>query len=154
MKTLTLAAIGGGVLSTILSFSFTAKADNHIFYGIQMEQFEYRSGDEGENLFVWDGDAFVGTDELKLRWQGEGERDLKNDLYENFENRLVLQTPISDFSMPKPVFVWIRQAQQIVGMEPLESWGLLLNGLKSTLICLSARPETAVRGLMLSMKAC
>ncbi|AXO15454.1 MULTISPECIES: copper resistance protein B [Thalassospira] len=97
MKTLTLAAIGGGVLATILSFSFTAKADNHIFYGIQMEQFEYRSGDEDENLFVWDGDAFVGTDELKLRWQGEGERDLKNDLYENFENRLVLQTPISDF---------------------------------------------------------
>ena len=46
MKTLTLAAIGGGVLATILSFSFTAKADNHIFYGIQMEQFEYRSGDE------------------------------------------------------------------------------------------------------------
>ena len=74
MKTLTLAAIGGGVLATILSFSFTAKADNHIFYGIQMEQFEYRSGDEDENLFVWDGDAFVGTDELKLRWQGEGER--------------------------------------------------------------------------------
>ena len=51
MKTLTLAAIGGGVLSTILSFSFTAKADNHIFYGIQMEQFEYRSGDEGGKSF-------------------------------------------------------------------------------------------------------
>lgn len=68
MKIVKLAALGGGALATLLSYSLPAKADNHVFYGIQMEQFEYRSGDESEKLFVWDGDAFIGTDELKLRW--------------------------------------------------------------------------------------
>ncbi|WP_430475068.1 copper resistance protein B [Thalassospira lucentensis] len=97
MKIVKLVAFGGSVIATFLSFSLGAKADNHIFYGIQMEQFEYRSGDESEKLFVWDGDAFIGTDELKLRWQGEGERDLSADFYESLENRVVLQTPISDF---------------------------------------------------------
>ncbi|WP_033067303.1 copper resistance protein B [Thalassospira australica] len=97
MKIIKLIALSGGVLATVLSFSLSAKADNHVFYGLQMEQFEYRAGDESEKLFVWDGDAFVGTDELKLRWQGEGERDLDADINESLENRLVLQTPISDF---------------------------------------------------------
>ncbi|MDD9925460.1 MAG: copper resistance protein B [Rhodospirillaceae bacterium] len=68
-----------------------------IFYGVQMEQLEYRQGDTGQNLMVWDGDAFVGTDEIKLRWLGEGEYDTDEEVLESMENRLVLQMPISTF---------------------------------------------------------
>ena len=68
-----------------------------VFYGLQMEEFEYRWGDTGDNLFAWDGDAFIGTDELKLRWLGEGEYDFKIDGFETLENRVVLQIPISTF---------------------------------------------------------
>jgi len=68
-----------------------------VFYGLQMEELEYRRGDEDENLFAWNGDAFVGTDELKLRWLGEAEYDRKASAFEKLENRLVLQTPISTF---------------------------------------------------------
>ncbi|OSQ37363.1 copper resistance protein B [Thalassospira mesophila] len=97
MKIINLIAIGCGVIAPLLSFSLTAKADNPVFYGLQMEQFEYRAGDEGEKLFSWNGGAFIGTDELKLRWQGEGERDINAGINEKLENRLVLQTPVSDF---------------------------------------------------------
>ena len=62
-----------------------------------MEELEYRQGDQSENLLVWDGDAFIGTDELKLRWLGKGEYDADGDVLETMENRLVLQKPISDF---------------------------------------------------------
>jgi copper resistance protein B len=62
-----------------------------------LEEFEYRSGDEDEDLLAWNGDAFVGTDELKLRWLGEGEYDLDKADFETLENRLVLQIPVSSF---------------------------------------------------------
>lgn len=67
------------------------------YYGFQMEEFEYRAGEHGEDLAIWDGDAFVGSDELKLRWEGNGEYDLNEDVFENLTNQLTLQTPISDF---------------------------------------------------------
>jgi copper resistance protein B len=68
-----------------------------VFYGLQMEEFEYRRGDDSEDLLAWDGDGFIGTDELKLRWLGEGEYDLNSDDFETLENQLVLQMPISTF---------------------------------------------------------
>jgi len=68
-----------------------------MIYGLQMEQLEYRRGDEGEKVAAWNGDAFVGTDEVKLRWLGQGEYNTKAKLFEKFENRLVLQAPVSDF---------------------------------------------------------
>ena len=74
-----------------------AQEKDLIFYGVQMEQLEYRQGDQSENLLVWDGDAFIGTDEIKLRWQGEGEYDTDGEVLEKMENRLVLQPPISTF---------------------------------------------------------
>ena len=82
---------------SVLGTPANAQETNLIFYGLQMEQLEFRRGDTSENLFVWDGDAFVGTDEIKLRWLGEGEVDLDSGRAEKLENRLVLQTPISDF---------------------------------------------------------
>ncbi|WP_245881216.1 copper resistance protein B [Thalassospira marina] len=71
--------------------------EGNLYYGVQIEQLEYRYGDENEQAAAWDGDAFIGTDELKLRWQSKGERDLRNDSFGTLENRLVLQTPITDF---------------------------------------------------------
>ncbi len=74
-----------------------AQETDLVFYGVQLEEFEHRVGDESEKLLVWNGDAFVGTDELKLRWLGAGEYDANARKFEKLENRLVIQTPISDF---------------------------------------------------------
>lgn len=74
-----------------------AQTKDMVFYGLQMEELEYRRGDEDENLFAWNGDASVGTDELKLRWLSEAEYDKKATAFEKLENHLVLQTPISTF---------------------------------------------------------
>ena len=68
-----------------------------VFYGIQFEEMERRWGDEQESLGVWNSDAFVGTDEIKVRWLSEGEYDFDHSKFEGLENRLVLQTPVSDF---------------------------------------------------------
>ena len=88
------AAVAAAALSTTPA---AAQETDLVFYGFQLEEFEHRSGDESEALLVWNGDAFVGTDELKLRWLGEGEYDADAKKFENMENRVVLQTPVSDF---------------------------------------------------------
>ena len=75
----------------------SAQETGLVFYGFQLEEFEHRRGDESEELLVWNGDAFVGTDELKLRWLAEGEYDTNARQFEAMENRLVLQAPVSDF---------------------------------------------------------
>ncbi|WP_420549607.1 copper resistance protein B [Curvivirga sp.] len=74
-----------------------AEIEAETYYGAQVEEAEYRFGDEGERLFVWNTDVFYGTDELKLRWLSEGEIDTNDGIQEGLENRVVLQTPISDF---------------------------------------------------------
>lgn len=89
---------GAAALATLLSVSpVSAQKTDLVFYGIQLEELEYRRGDESEELLVWNGDAFVGTDELKLRWLGEAEYDTNASKFESLENRLVLQVPVSDF---------------------------------------------------------
>jgi copper resistance protein B len=74
-----------------------AQETNLVYYGFQLEEFEHRAGDESEELLVWNGDAFVGTDELKLRWLSQGEYDMDASKFETMENRLVLQMPVTDF---------------------------------------------------------
>ncbi len=74
-----------------------AQSKNLLIYGVQLEELDHRRGDENERLFAWKGDAFIGTDEIKLRWLGEGEYDLTPNTFEAMENSLVLQTPISTF---------------------------------------------------------
>jgi len=81
----------------VLPVGVQAQQKGLMIYGLQMEQLEYRRGDEGEKLAAWNGDAFVGTDEVKLRWLGQGEYDTKAKSFEKLENRLVLQAPVSDF---------------------------------------------------------
>ena len=90
--------VGAAVVAAALSLSpVSAQETNLVFYGVQLEEFEYRFGDEQEELAVWNGDAFVGTDELKLRWLSEGEYDTRASKFETLENRLVLQMPVTDF---------------------------------------------------------
>lgn len=67
-----------------------------LIYGFQAEQLEYRQGD-GEDSFVWDFDALIGTDELKLVWRSEGERVQGAGGFETLENQLRLQFPVSTF---------------------------------------------------------
>lgn len=74
-----------------------AQETDFVAYGVQLEEFEYRWGDTDQRLAVWNGDAFVGTDEIRLRWLSEGEYDDRASAFETLENRLVLQTPVTDF---------------------------------------------------------
>ncbi|MFO7857287.1 MAG: copper resistance protein B [Paracoccaceae bacterium] len=70
-----------------------AAAEAPIYWGVQVEQLEGRFGDA--EAFAWDGDAFVGTDELKLVLRSEAE--LEHGAFEALENQLRLQTPVSTF---------------------------------------------------------
>ena len=98
MKGLMKSLAGAAAVAAALSASpVSAQETNFVYYGFQLEEFEHRIGDESEELLVWNGDSFVGTDELKLRWLGEGEYDTDARKFENMENRLVLQAPVSDF---------------------------------------------------------
>jgi copper resistance protein B len=66
-------------------------------WGAQFEEFEYRYSDDDEELGVWSGDFFYGTDALKVRWLTKGEYAIEQQAYEKLENQLVGQIPISDF---------------------------------------------------------
>lgn len=90
-------AVAGTGLGTGWGATATAQETDLHYWGLQLEEFEYRAGDEGEDLFVYDGDAFYGTDEWKVRWLGEGEVKLDEDKVETLENRFMVQTPISEF---------------------------------------------------------
>ncbi len=68
-----------------------------VVWGGKLERFEFRFGDEDEQIAAYEGDAFVGTDEFKVRWEGEGEYDLDEEVLEDFENQIVAQVPISTF---------------------------------------------------------
>ncbi|MBQ0761969.1 copper resistance protein B [Marinobacter psychrophilus] len=66
-------------------------------WGAQFEEFEYRYSDDDEELGVWSGDFFYGTDALKVRWLTKGEYAIAEQAYETLENQVVGQIPISDF---------------------------------------------------------
>ncbi len=68
-----------------------------IYYGVQFEEFEFRLTEHGGEVFVWDADSFIGTDEVKLRLKSDGEWDLEDNYLEGLSNQLAIQTPISDF---------------------------------------------------------
>lgn len=87
-----------GVLAPALSLSIAQAAEpvSPIYYGFQAEQAEIRFND-GEEIFAWDFDAFVGTDELKFVWRSEAEYSLDEDEFETLENQLRVATPISPF---------------------------------------------------------
>lgn len=71
-------------------------AAEQLIYGFQAEQLENRRVD-GNDAFVWDFDALIGSDEMKLVWRSEGERVQGNGTFTSLENQLRLQFPISTF---------------------------------------------------------
>ena len=85
-----------GVASLLIS-TFSAAHAEPLIYGFQAEQFEYRSGDNDEGVFVWDFDFVIGTDELKFVWRSEAEILEGSGDFEGLENQLRLQFPISTF---------------------------------------------------------
>ncbi|MBC8338351.1 MAG: copper resistance protein B [Alphaproteobacteria bacterium] len=90
-------SIAAGLSPLLAAQPSQAQAVGLTYWGIQLEEFEYRFGDEGEDLAAWDGDAYFGTDEFKFRLMSEGEYDANAGKFETLENRLVGQVPISDF---------------------------------------------------------
>ena len=78
-------------------FDTTARKQALTFWGAQFEELEYRYSGDDEELGVWSGDFFYGTDELKLRWLTKGEYAIEEQAYEQLENQMVGQIPISDF---------------------------------------------------------
>jgi len=93
-----------GLSSFLVGQPADAQEVGLVYYGLQTEEFEYRLGDEGEDITAWNGDAFIGTDEIKLRLLSEGEYDINAGKFETLENRLVLQMPVSDFFDAKAGF--------------------------------------------------
>lgn len=75
----------------------TARKQPLTSWGVQFEELEYRYSDADEELGVWSGDFFYGTDDLKLRWLTKGEYAIEEQAYEQLENQLVGQIPVSDF---------------------------------------------------------
>lgn len=65
-------------------------------WGVRAKQIEVRFGEDSD-IFAWNGDAFYGTDELKLVWRSEAEYSLTDSVFEKLENQVRLQTPISTF---------------------------------------------------------
>lgn len=85
-------------LSLILASQVSLAAEPTSFWGIQLEEFEYRYDDDsGDKLGVWDGDISYGTDEYKFRWLTNGEYEDESSKFSTLENQFVIQTPISDF---------------------------------------------------------
>ena len=94
-RLLTLLAVGV-IAPAALSAPAVAQEGPFIAHGITVEQFEYR-GNPDSNVFAWDGDFFIGTDEWKFVWQSEGEYELESDAFETLENQLLVRRLITDF---------------------------------------------------------
>lgn len=82
-------------LAPVLLWTAPATAEP-LIYGLQVEQAERRF-DDGSDLYAWDVDALVGTDELKLVWRSEAEYLTEGGHFEKLENQLRLQAPVSTF---------------------------------------------------------
>ncbi len=63
---------------------------------VTFERAEYRLGDE-EDVFAWEGDGTLGTDEWKLRIETEAELSLEGEGFETLENQFLVQHMTSEF---------------------------------------------------------
>ena len=97
----------GSFLAVFISFPSATNA-GELQYGFQVEEFEYRLGEHGEDFVVWDIDAFIGTDEVKLRWTGYGDYALQSDYLGVNTNKLVVQMPVSGLWHVKGGVRWDR----------------------------------------------
>ena len=94
MKTsLTIGAAALG-LSTLVAGASSAQM---AIYGVQVEQLEYRFGENNEEVLVWDFDFVYGTDELRFVFRSTAEMEAGTNDFEGLENQVRLQKPISTF---------------------------------------------------------
>ena len=70
--------------------------DTTTFWGIQLEELEYRY-DDGVELGAWNSDSFYGNDSRKFRWLSQGEYEEETNGFSTLENQLLVQVPISTF---------------------------------------------------------
>lgn len=87
--------MAGAAVSVLITVP-TAHAEP-LIYGVQIEQLEHRYNANQSNVIAWDGDALIGTDELKFVLRSEGEFETKTDKMESMETQARLQVPISTF---------------------------------------------------------
>ncbi|MEQ8322055.1 MAG: copper resistance protein B [Rhodospirillales bacterium] len=83
-----------------LSFVFVATSvqAEPLIWGVRLNQLEHRfTGNAQSDAMAWDGDALIGTDELKFVVRSEGEYQTRSDRLETMETQLRLQKPISTF---------------------------------------------------------
>lgn len=85
-----------GLFPATLLASQTAVAEP-LIWGVQVEQLEHRFEGTGDDVFAWDFDALVGSDELKFVWRSEGEYEVEESKFETLENQFRLQMPIDPF---------------------------------------------------------
>ncbi len=86
-----------GMILPALVTSHSVNAEP-LIWGVQIEQLEHRfTGDSQSDILAWDGDALIGTDELKFVIRSEGEFETRSDTLETMETQLRLQKPISTF---------------------------------------------------------
>lgn len=90
------AVVIAALAETALAVTAPAQAEE-IFWGVQVEQLEYRLGEGSETIYAWDFDAMAGTDELKFVWRSEAEFDTAKKAFEALENQARFQVPVSDF---------------------------------------------------------
>lgn len=114
----------------------TARKQPLTTWGVQFEEFEYRYSDDGEELGVWNADAFYGTDDFKVRLLTTGEYEIEEQAYETLENQLVGQIPISKFFDAKAGVRFDTPRDRIALMPCWVSLGLHRNGLRLTPTCM------------------
>jgi copper resistance protein B len=73
-----------------------ADMDDAIFWYIEVEQFEYRFGDDGSEMMAWDANAWIGNDDHRLAFKSEGENPIGEKL-ETAELQFLYRRPVSDF---------------------------------------------------------
>lgn len=82
---------------TIFTISTTSVRAEELIWGVNIEQLEFRTGDNGTEVFAWNGDAVIGTDELKFVLRNEGEVETDGNVLETMETQARLQVPVTDF---------------------------------------------------------
>ncbi len=72
-------------------------AEEPLIWGVKVDRVEYRFGDDTDQLY-WEGEALIGTDEIKLFLGSEANFATHEDEFETLETQLRVQMPISDFA--------------------------------------------------------
>ena len=81
----------------LFPLSATAVHAEQLIWGVQIDHLEYRVGDKDTDVLAWEGDAIVGTDELKFVLRNEGEFETASDKMEKLETQFRLQKPVTTF---------------------------------------------------------